>query len=151
MTKILDWLIHLTLAEALSIVKNVSGCSVKSSVISKIEACVLKPVVAPQPRLNRTIFLVLSGDISSPLISLAQSGSRQLGSENKSREIRINRIIFRLTYKHSHPLREGDLCYWVKGSSCHKAYLKKRRSGLATAACSPFLLVSFDCFSRLFF
>ena len=86
-----------TLADPLSIMKALPDSVGNASPRFKIVPWVLKPVVAPQVRENRTIFFVPSGDVTSEIGSLEHSLPKQPARETDTREIAANCIISWLT------------------------------------------------------
>ena len=100
-TTILESSTQETFAVPLSIMKALPDSFGNTSPRFKIVPRVLKPVVAPQFRENRTIFFLPSGDTTFAIGSLAHSSPEQ-PREKSARQIVKSRIISWLTPKSTH-------------------------------------------------
>lgn len=91
---ILESLAQVTFTDPLSMIKALPESFGNASPRFKTEPCVLNPVVAPQFRENRTIFLVPPGDITSAIGSLEHSVPKHPAREKSATLITKERIIF---------------------------------------------------------
>jgi len=103
-----------TFADPLSMMKALPESFGNASPRFKIDPCVLEPVVAPQFRENRTIFLVPSGDITSAIGSLEHSVPKHPAREKTAIQVAKDRIIFWLTIRSSAPAGESELCCGIE-------------------------------------